>query len=112
MNAFGQELDAIRDRVIGSLGASDTRYIRRVAAAVRWFGVGGRSLLFRAAFSPLLWAPLLWPAAIALIAAAVLTVPIVVAAWNTRTWAGAILLPYNVWVALAASLSVGYALRN
>jgi tryptophan-rich sensory protein len=29
-----------------------------------------------------------------------------------RTWAGAILLPYNVWVALAASLSVGYALRN
>jgi tryptophan-rich sensory protein len=54
----------------------------------------------------------LWPAAIALIAAAVLTVPIVVAAWNTRTWAGAILLPYNVWVALAASLSVGYALRN
>jgi|GEM_PF-3340805 len=45
-------------------------------------------------------------------AAAVLTVPIVVAAWNTRTWAGAILLPYNVWVALAASLSVGYALRN
>ena len=55
---------------------------------------------------------LLWPAAIALIAAAVLTVPIVVAAWNTRTWAGAILLPYNVWVALAASLQVGYALRN
>ena len=54
----------------------------------------------------------LWPAAIALIAAAVLTVPIVVAAWNTRTWAGAILLPYNVWVALAAWLSVGYALRN
>jgi tryptophan-rich sensory protein len=54
----------------------------------------------------------LWPAAIALIAAAVLTAPIVVAAWNTRTWAGAILLPYNVWVALAASLSVGYALRN
>ena len=54
----------------------------------------------------------LWPAAIALIAAAVLTVPIVVAAWQTRTWAGAILVPYNIWVALAASLSVGYALRN
>jgi benzodiazapine receptor len=54
----------------------------------------------------------LWPAAIALIASAVLTVPVVVAAWNTRAWAGAILLPYSVWVALAASLSVGYALRN
>ena len=50
--------------------------------------------------------------AVALIASAVLTVPIVVAAWNTRTWAGAILLPYNVWVALAASLSVDYAIRN
>jgi len=54
----------------------------------------------------------LWPAAIALIASAALTVPIVVAAWNTHTWAGAILLPYNVWVALAASLAVDYALRN
>jgi linoleoyl-CoA desaturase len=52
MHAFGEELDAIRDRVIGSLGASDTRYIRRVAAAVRWFR-GGRGLLFLAAFSPL-----------------------------------------------------------
>ncbi|WP_340571924.1 acyl-CoA desaturase [Stenotrophomonas sp. G106K1] len=65
MQAFGEELDAIRDRVIGSLGASDTRYIRRVAAAVRWSGVLGRSLLFLGAFSPLFWAPLLWPACIA-----------------------------------------------
>lgn len=54
----------------------------------------------------------LWPAAIALIAAAVVTVPIVVTAWQVRTWAGAVLVPYNVWLALAASLSVGYALRN
>ena len=37
LNAFGAELDAIRDRVIGELGAKDTRYIRRVAAAVREF---------------------------------------------------------------------------
>ncbi|MEY4606661.1 MAG: hypothetical protein RLY45_1421 [Actinomycetota bacterium] len=70
-----------------------------VAAALAW------ARLFFASHS-------LWPAAIALIAAAALTVPIVVAASHTRTWAGAILLPYNVWVALAASLSVGYALRN
>lgn len=70
-----------------------------IAAALTW------ARLFYASHS-------LWPAAFALITAAVLTVPIVVAAWNTRTWAGAILLPYNVWVALAASLSVGYALRN
>lgn len=54
----------------------------------------------------------LWPAAVSLCAAAALTIPAVVAAWQTRTWAGAILLPYAVWVALAASLSVGYAVRN
>ncbi|GAB3051901.1 fatty acid desaturase family protein [Stenotrophomonas tumulicola] len=65
LNAFGAELDAIRDRVIGELGASDTRYIRRVAAAVRWSSVLGRLLLFAGAFSPLFWSPLLWPACIA-----------------------------------------------
>ncbi|MGA0894658.1 MAG: TspO/MBR family protein [Ilumatobacteraceae bacterium] len=70
-----------------------------VAAALAW------ARLFFAGHS-------LWPAAIALIASAVLTVPIVVAAWNSRTWAGAILLPYILWVAVAASVSVGYARRN
>lgn len=65
LNAFGAELDAIRDQVVGSLGAADTRYIRRVAAAVRWAGVLGRLLLFVGAFSPLFWAALLWPACIA-----------------------------------------------
>lgn len=70
-----------------------------IAAALAWarlFYVGNR----------------LWPAAAALIAAAVLTVPIVVAAFSARTWAGAILVPYLVWLALAASLAVGYAQRN
>jgi len=65
LNAFGAELDAIRDRVIGELGARDTRYIRRVAAAVRWSGLLGRALLFVGAFSPLFMAGLLWPACIA-----------------------------------------------
>jgi tryptophan-rich sensory protein len=83
--------------------------------AARTVWLAGLALSVTAA---LVWARLffashsLWPAAIALIGAAVLTLPIVVAAWNTRTWAGVILLPYNVWVALAASVSVGYALRN
>jgi len=65
LDAFGAELDALRDRVVGQLGASDTRYIRRVAAAVRWSGLLGRLLLFVGAFSPLFWSPLLWPACIA-----------------------------------------------
>lgn len=54
----------------------------------------------------------LWPAAIALIIATAATAPLVVAAFATRTWAGAILVPYLAWLALAASLSIGYARLN
>ena len=54
----------------------------------------------------------LWAAAIALVAATVLTSPVLAAAFMTRTWAGAILVPYQVWLALAASLSIGYARLN
>lgn len=85
------------------------------SATARWVWLVGLALSVTAALA---WARLfyvdhaLWPAAAALVAAAVLTVPIVVAAFGVRTWAGAILVPYNIWVALAASLSVGYALRN
>ncbi|HEY9253258.1 MAG TPA: acyl-CoA desaturase [Stenotrophomonas sp.] len=61
LQAFGEELDAIRRRVTAELGASDARYIRRVVAAVRWTGVAGRALLFLGAFVPML----LWPAWIA-----------------------------------------------
>jgi len=47
-------------------------------------------------------------AAVALSAAAVLTVPIVVIAFLTGPLWGVLLLPYQIWVALAASLSWGY----
>lgn len=47
-------------------------------------------------------------AAIALSAAAVLTVPIVIIAFLTGPLWGVLLLPYQIWVALAASLSWGY----
>src|SRR5690606_33328939 len=65
LDAFGAELDAIRDRVIGELGAGDTRYIRRVAAAVRWSGVLGRTLLFVGALFGAFVPWLLWTACIA-----------------------------------------------
>lgn len=54
----------------------------------------------------------LWAAAIALLVATLATVPIVAAAHVTRTWAGAVLVPYQIWLALAASLAVGYARLN
>lgn len=47
-------------------------------------------------------------AAIALSAAAALTVPIVVIAFLTGPLWGALLVPYQVWLVLAASLSWGY----
>jgi tryptophan-rich sensory protein len=54
----------------------------------------------------------LWAAGAALAIATAVTVVAVVAAWQSRAWAGAILLPYVVWLALATSLAFGYAARN
>lgn len=45
-DAFGRELDAIRDRVMADLGAEDAEYIRRVIKTQRALEVGGRALLF------------------------------------------------------------------
>lgn len=84
-------------------------------STVRWVWLVGLTVSVVAALA---WARLfyvdhaLWPAASALIIATVVTVPIVTAAFATRTWAGAILLPYQIWLALAASLAIGYARLN
>jgi benzodiazapine receptor len=50
-------------------------------------------------------------AAIALTATAVLTLPIVAIAFAERWWLGVLLVPYQVWVAIAASLSWGYVAK-
>ncbi len=50
-------------------------------------------------------------AAIALTAAAVLTIPIVVIAFGQQLWMGLLLVPYQVWLFLAASLSWGYVAK-
>jgi len=50
-------------------------------------------------------------AAIALTAAAVLTLPITVIAFGQHLWMGLLLVPYQVWVLLAASLSWGYVAK-
>lgn len=51
-------------------------------------------------------------AAVALTAAAVLTIPITAIATLQQAWMGLVLAPYQVWVLLAASLSWGYAVRG
>jgi linoleoyl-CoA desaturase len=50
LQAFGDELDAIRARVTADIGERDAKYIRRIVASVRWCGVAGRALLFLGAF--------------------------------------------------------------
>ena len=57
LEAFGAELDALREKHVRDLGAADARYIRRVRHAVRWTEVLGRLAIYGSAPAP--W--LLWP---------------------------------------------------
>ncbi len=52
INAFGAELDALRNRVRADLGEKDARYIRRVRSSVRLSEAAGRGLLFAGFFPP------------------------------------------------------------
>ena len=45
---------------------------------------------------------------IALLITALLTIPMVMIAFQTQIWVGVILLPYLLWLFTATSLSVGY----
>jgi fatty acid desaturase len=51
---LGQELDALRNRIVADLGERDATYIRNVIKAQRALEVGGRGLLF-AGFYPPAW---------------------------------------------------------
>src|ERR1044072_5772201 len=50
--AFGRELDALKDRVIADLGERDVTYIRRIIKAQRGLGAAGRALLFGGILPP------------------------------------------------------------
>ena len=65
LDAFGNELDAVRARTVATLGQRDADYIRRVAAAVRWIGLAGRLLLLGGAIGGAFVPVLLWPLCIA-----------------------------------------------
>ena len=54
LEAFGQELDAIRARVVADLGERDADYINKVIRAQRGLEVAGRGLLFLG-FLPPAW---------------------------------------------------------
>lgn len=90
-----------------------------VTTAVAWQSTGLRVsallvFLIASIATALAWAYLFYvphdltTAAIALSAAAALTIPIVLIAFLTGPLWGVLLLPYQVWLVLAASLSWGY----
>ncbi len=54
IEAFGAELDAVRTRIMDSLGPDEADYIRKVQRFVRYSETGGRALLF------LGWLPPMW----------------------------------------------------
>ena len=43
---FGAEIEALRKRIMDSLGENDARYIRRMIKMQRALEIGGRGLLF------------------------------------------------------------------
>jgi tryptophan-rich sensory protein len=49
---------------------------------------------------------------VALIGTAVLTIPMLIIAFRTSLGIGFALLPYQLWVATAASISYGYSKLN
>ena len=56
IEAFGNEMDAIRQRLIGELGEEDATYIRGIVKKQRQFEVAGRALMYL---------PPAWPLAVA-----------------------------------------------
>ncbi|MEO3781928.1 acyl-CoA desaturase [Actinocorallia sp. B10E7] len=64
VEAFGREMDKIRDEVLASLGEEDGRYIRGVIALQRRLELAGRALLFAS------WLPPAWAAGTAALATA------------------------------------------
>jgi fatty acid desaturase len=52
LESFGEELDAIRQRLVADLGERDAAYIRKVIRAQRGLEVTGRALMFAGFFPP------------------------------------------------------------
>ena len=62
LERFGEELDALRETTVQTLGQADVDYIRRVRAGVRWLGLSGRVFLLSGAILGSTVMPvLLWP---------------------------------------------------
>jgi len=94
-----------------------------VGSLVAWRAPGYRVLVLLAFLLASIAAALTWAysfyvphsflaSAIALTAAALLTIPVTATAFQTGVLFGVLLLPYQAWVGIAASLSWGYLRLN
>ena len=81
---------------------------------VAWFlGLFSLSIVAALAWAYLFYGPHdLTSAAIALTLCALVTMPMVVIAWSQQWWLGALLVPYQLWLLIASSLSWGYRALN
>ena len=67
LERFGNELDALRERTVATLGQADADYIRRIHAAVRVTGIAGRVLIGAGAIAGGLLGAVLHPVALAML---------------------------------------------
>jgi len=78
-----------------------------------WLITYGTSIIFA-----LMWARLFYVSenlifsAIALSIAAIITIPMTYIAFSMKVWAGLLIMPYQIWLIVAASLSFGYSILN
>jgi fatty acid desaturase len=69
---FGDELDALRERMVATIGQADADHIRRIHASVRYTGIAGRVLIGAGAIAGGLLGAVLHPAALAMLIAGTL----------------------------------------
>lgn len=82
-------------------------------SSVLWLIFLGLSVTSALAWSYLFYVPHNLPAAaIALVVTAILTIPILIITFQTQSLYGWLLLPYQLWVITASTLSIGYAQLN
>ena len=51
-------------------------------------------------------------ASVALVIAALLTLPLLIVTWQVSVKMALLLIPYQIWVTIASTISIGYALKN
>lgn len=83
------------------------------ALVLTWLGFFALSVITALVWAYLFYSPHnLLGASIALVSAAILTIPLTVITFRVSIGYGLALLPYQIWVAIASSLAVGYAIKN